>query len=113
MSKTTIQFETASPSGVPYMSDDGGIGEFVTYLMGMLDEQRTKHPGERADCIGLHPVIFDRIYQHVHGSLSPNRSGISAMRPVGDGEDYEAIWLHPEPEIIDVRDVLFGCRRVT
>jgi hypothetical protein len=108
--RKTIQVETKGPRGEPYLSDDGGIGEFVTYLLSMLDEQRDKHPGERADCIGLHPVIFDRIYQHVHGSLASNRNAIRATRRVGD--DYEAIWLHPEPEITDVRDVLFGRRRV-
>lgn len=112
MSKRTIQFEAAGPRGVPYMSDDGATGTFVTNLLSMLDRQRDAHPSERADCIGLHPWVFDQVYQHVHGDLTPDRNAVTAMRRVGNGDDYETIWLHPEPDIIDVTEVLFGRRRV-
>ena len=107
----TIEVEAPGPVGERYMSDDGEAGAFVAYLLRMLDEQRDKHPGERADCIGIHPSIFDMLYQHVHGSLAPDRNAISATRRVGD--EYEIVWIHPEPEIASTDQVLFGRRRVT
>jgi hypothetical protein len=92
------------------MSNDGHAGSFVAELLRLLDEQRAEHPGERVDCIGLHPAVFDMVYLHVHGSLTPDRSGVSAMRRVGD--DYETVWLHPDPEITDLTEVLFGRLRM-